>query len=230
MCSSDLYPETAVFFPRKKTIVTGNPLRSSVLNPNPPQPHWLTKESQKPILYITGGSQGSQTINSLVATVLPQLLKEWCVIHQCGHPNAVTHYARELDRKKKTLSSEVQQSYYIREWLEESELAWVYQHAKCIVSRAGANTVHELTMLGKPAIFIPLPFSHGEEQLKNAQAVTSTGAALLLLQKDADAETFLKTIAQFKREYPSLQKNAVHNASLWERHADQKLYDVVKNL
>ncbi len=221
------YPETAFLFPQKKTVVTGNPLRSQVFLTNPPQPSWISIPPKKPILYITGGSQGSQVINTVVGQVIHQLAIDWCIIHQCGYPNALMHYSRELERKRKMLDKDLQSSYYIREWVNETELAWIFGHTKAIVSRAGANTVHEITMAGKPAIFIPLPTSRGQEQLKNAQAVVNTGAALLLLQKDTDPENFLKTIHQLRRHYSSLLEKAQHNTQLWEKRADQKLYDLV---
>jgi UDP-N-acetylglucosamine--N-acetylmuramyl-(pentapeptide) pyrophosphoryl-undecaprenol N-acetylglucosamine transferase len=224
------YEETIQLFPQNKTHLIGNPIRKQVLNPKVQQPEWFDNKSNKPLLYITGGSQGSQIINMTVWQVLPKLAQEWMIIHQCGNPTTQMNYKMELEQRRKSLPVAHQANYIVSEWLTEEEQAWIYTHAQAIISRAGANTVQELLILGRPAIFIPLLFAHNDEQTKNAQAVVETGAALLLPQKELGAETFLATLSEFKKRYPSLLRKAKLNQKKFDVNADQRLYDLVQKV
>src|SRR5579859_4157935 len=199
------HEDTAVLFPAQKTVWVGNPLRRRILNPRPQTPNWAIGQVTKPILYITGGSQGSQFINMLILQTLSQLTQEWYVIHQCGSPTKTMKYKEELEKRKKTLPTEQRKYYFVSEWFTEEEQAWLYRNASAIISRAGANTVQEILAFGKPAIFIPLPHAHDDEQLKNAQVVVDAGAGMVIAQKNINASTFLLVLAQFKRRYQTLR-------------------------
>lgn len=175
------------FFPKHKTVLTGNPIRPSLLKRSPKKPDWLPP-SNKPILYITGGSQGSQIINRTVAQILPQLTEKFVVLHQCGQSEH-QHYLRELEEVAADLPPKLQDSYLVREWVEEQEVSWILHHAALAISRSGANTTLEMSIHALPAIFVPLPFAHNNEQYKNAQVLAEQGAATLLEQKDLTAES-----------------------------------------
>jgi|GEM_PF-259949 len=224
------YKDTLLLFPAKKTVWVGNPLRRNILNPHPQTPKWTINYGAKPILYITGGSQGSQFINMLVLQTLPQLTQEWYVVHQCGSPTKTMKYKEELEKRKKTLPASQQKYYFVSEWFTEEEQAWLYRNASAILSRAGANTVQEILAFGKPAIFIPLPHAHDDEQLRNAQVVVDAGAGMVIAQKNINASTFLLVLAQFKRRYQTLRKNARQHQKEYDIHADQRLYDLVKQV
>lgn len=193
------HEESKSYFLAKKTHLVGNLIRRSVLKENTQKPSWLEK-TNLPVLYITGGSQGSEIINRTVAQSLPQLTKEWCVIHQCGSATTQSNYKKELLREKKLLSKQAQSCYYVREWITESELSYIYSTATGVVSRSGANTVDEIRLRGLPAIFVPLPFSHHDEQYKNAQWLAATGKAILLEQKDLNPQTLIEKTLQLKKQ------------------------------
>ncbi len=201
------YPESVPFFPRKKTLLTGNLVRERVLTQSNTKPEWITNKTVLPILYITGGSQGSEIINSTISQSLKRLLKGWCIIHQCGNPSAHRDYAAELRLSAAQLPSSLQQRYYVREWISDSDLAWIYTHATAIISRAGANSVEEIALRGIPAILIPLPFSLRDEQLHNALALSEKGQAMLLPQKDLNPETLLLTISQLTKKSRSIKES-----------------------
>lgn len=186
------FPESAEYFPKKKTVLTGNPIRAKLLRQYKRPPAWLPAKI-KPILYVTGGSQGSQVINNAVGQILPELTEKFTVIHQCGRsPNQ--RYLRALEEKMVELPENLQAHYWPREWIDEQEVSWIIQHAALAVSRSGANTTLEMTIHALPAIFIPLPFAHNNEQWKNAQEMVQAGAAVLLEQKDLTPDTLLQQI------------------------------------
>ncbi|PIR61854.1 MAG: hypothetical protein COU66_01580, partial [Candidatus Pacebacteria bacterium CG10_big_fil_rev_8_21_14_0_10_44_11] len=160
-----------------------------------PRPSFL-KASSKPLIYITGGRLGSEIINSTLAQVLPQLLKKYQIIHQCGPSTKKRNYTKELSRLVSQLPKSQMQNYYVRDWIEVADLAWIYRHAKCVVTRAGANTILELKQTATPCILIPLPFAFGNEQLKNAKNLAKNGGCLVLEQRLLGPEKLVDAIEE----------------------------------
>ncbi len=200
-------------FPNNKTIVTGNLLRHKLEEKNPSIPNWYNISQKYPLLYITGGNQGSQVINATVAQILPQLTKEWSIIHQCGAPTKQTNYRLQLLDEKSRLSRPAQNRYYVQEWIAEEELSWIYKHAAVVISRAGANTVFELQNFGIPAVLIPLPFSHKQEQLKNAEIAVKSGGSILLTQNRLTPESLLSALKKISLNRAARSKKMQLNTS-----------------
>lgn len=204
------YKSTQKMFPDHKTSLTGNPIRPAVLVKSNTPPTYLKLKNNKlskPLLYITGGSQGSELINTTVSHCLRQLTKNWLVIHQCGPATDRRNYRQELTELKKSLPKNKRALYHIREWVGEEELAWIYTHAEVVVARAGANTVEEITRRQVPTLFIPLPFAHHDEQLLNARSLATKNAALILLQKDLEPNSLLQHLDLLKKKSRSIRRN-----------------------
>ncbi len=215
------YPETTNLLQPGKGVLTGNVLRQQLLQKNPTRPEWI-RPSEKPILYITGGSQGSEVINTVVSQCLPQLVKDWCVIHQCGTTSQKRSYKEELEAARDQLKLSQQSNYVVKEWISVDELSWIYRNADASISRAGANTTLEIAMFAVPTIFIPLPFSKNDEQLLNAQWLTQTGGALLIQQKDLTKEAILEALEQLQHSQKTMKKK-LQLVSI-PLDADNKLY------
>lgn len=180
------YPESLKQLPAYKTTLTGNPLRA-VLFQDQPQPSWVPSDWQHhslPVIYITGGSQGSLALNQVVGEVLPELTKKALVIHQCGPASSLHNYHASLTLQAATLPAEQRGHYRVREWVSGAELSWVYRRAALVIARAGANTVSELEKFALPAIFIPLPHAHRDEQTLNARAYAQTQTAMVIPQAE----------------------------------------------
>jgi UDP-N-acetylglucosamine--N-acetylmuramyl-(pentapeptide) pyrophosphoryl-undecaprenol N-acetylglucosamine transferase len=197
------------YFPKEKTVVTGNPIRESLLKEYKTPPEWFPKNLHtKPFLYITGGSQGSQIINQTISVLLPKLLRDFIVIHQCGTSQEHV-YLYELEKIRESLPEELQPFYIVREWIDAKEVSYLMRHAMFVISRAGANTVEELTHSGTPSIFIPLAFAYNNEQEKNAKDLVDANSALCLLQKDLLPETLYSTIQTMMRRYDFFKQHAI---------------------
>lgn len=222
------YRESIKYFPKKRTFLTGNMIRENILADGYPRPTWLKTSSQKPILYVTGGSQGSEIINHTLSQIVRVLTKDWLVVHQCGHPTGKRNYKKELDEIKKALPKINRSNYFAREWLDEEELSWIYSNAKAIVSRAGANTTEEIATRGVPSVLIPLPFSHNQEQLKNAQALSNNKQAVLLEQKYLNPETLLESINLVNKYNRKFSRNLKMFAR--PKNPDKKFYNLVKKI
>ncbi len=211
----------------RKVVLTGNPLRRQLFAAQP-RPEWAPPTSEKPLLYITGGNQGSEMVNLMVQQTLRSLVKHWQIIHQCGGATAKRNYLKELLKAKSLLPQAVQADYCVKEWVNESELSWTYNRATAVIARSGANTVQELAALQIPAILIPLPFAHHDEQTLNAKYLADTGGAILLPQKDLSPQSLLATTEKV-RKFSRSMKNKLKVLSV-SLDADAKLYQVVANV
>ncbi|MGW6981470.1 UDP-N-acetylglucosamine--N-acetylmuramyl-(pentapeptide) pyrophosphoryl-undecaprenol N-acetylglucosamine transferase [Streptomyces sp. NPDC054932] len=164
---------------RDRAVVTGNPVRPEVLTGHPDKAvealalHGFDR--RLPTVYVTGGAQGAQQINGVVRDLLPWLLSHANVVHQCGPANV-----EELKRHAMGLDPALARRYHLTGFVGP-ELPDVLALADVVVSRSGAGTLAELTALGKPAVFVPLASSAGNEQAHNAQHLADAGAAVALL-------------------------------------------------
>ena len=222
------FPDSRAYFPQIKTHLTGNPIRSKLLKPKPPRPKWLPDKIASPILLIIGGSQGSATINQAVELALPQLTKNWFIIHLCGNSNNQFDYQKQLNKARQKLPQDQQQQYVVRKWANDTELAWIYSHAHAAVSRAGANTVMELTVKQIPSLFIPLIHSHHDEQLKNALELQKQAAALLLPQQELNSKTLTAQLRQLAIHHAELKNNL--KKIKFDLQATEKIYQLMQNL
>lgn len=168
-------------FLKRPTTVVGQLLRPVLFVPAS-APSWLPANLDQPLLYITGGSQGSRWINQTVQALLPHLLKHWTVIHQCGTPSLEEDWLQQLSLTRPNYPADWREHYTVRSFLTSSEVAWVLQHSLALMSRAGANTVAELAAFQLPAILIPLPTSRYQEQQQNAHTLAHQQGVILLDQ------------------------------------------------
>jgi UDP-N-acetylglucosamine--N-acetylmuramyl-(pentapeptide) pyrophosphoryl-undecaprenol N-acetylglucosamine transferase len=163
---------------RAVAVVTGNPVRPEVLSGDADRAvqslSLWSFDRRLPTVYVTGGAQGAQQINELVGEVLPWLLGQANVIHQCGPANVDV-----LRRRAAMLSAELAGRYYLAGFVGP-ELPDVLALADVVISRSGAGTLAELTALGKPAVFVPLASSAGNEQVHNARHLQDAEAAVAL--------------------------------------------------
>jgi UDP-N-acetylglucosamine--N-acetylmuramyl-(pentapeptide) pyrophosphoryl-undecaprenol N-acetylglucosamine transferase len=164
---------------RDAAVVTGNPIRPEVLAGHAEKAFSALGlegfDRSLPTVYVTGGAQGSRQINDVVRDALPWLLDRANVVHQCGPGNIET-----LRGHATGLPPHLAGRYHLAGFVGP-ELPDVLALADVVVSRSGAGTLAELTALGKPAVFLPLASSAGNEQVHNARHLEETGAAVALL-------------------------------------------------
>ena len=170
---SDLPPRL-----RAKAFVTGNPVRAAVFAGDKSRAvtrfGFSPEDDALPAAYVTGGAQGAHSINRAVESVLPGLLAQCRVIHQGGARDQA-----HLADVAQELPPELRRRYWVTGFVGD-EIGDVYALADVIVGRSGAGTVTEAAALGKPAIFIPLVPTGGDEQTRNARRSADAGAAVLL--------------------------------------------------
>jgi UDP-N-acetylglucosamine--N-acetylmuramyl-(pentapeptide) pyrophosphoryl-undecaprenol N-acetylglucosamine transferase len=174
------WPESMKHYPADKTILTGNPIRQEVLTVSTNKFHF---NNSLPIIYITGGNQGSNTINWRLYDFLPKLIEQANVIHQTGN-STVTNDFTKAKKIFEHLHPKYQKRYVFADNFYGPEIGEILHKANLIVSRAGANIVSEILALNKFALLIPIPWSSQDEQQLNAEFAEKNGNALILEQYD----------------------------------------------
>ena len=176
------FPETAVFFPSGRTEVTGLPVREEFFQIQPrvrgPQLHLL----------ITGGSQGSRTLNHSAR-------QSWPLFQQAGFPIRITHQTGvsgfgEIRDAFASSGLEGEVVPFL------SDMPAAFADADLVVCRAGAGAVSELAAAGKPSILVPFPYAADNHQTRNAQAMERGGASRLVRDAEMTGEKLFETVSR----------------------------------
>lgn len=166
------------FFPKEKLILTGNPVRQDLLDIDSKRAEgieYFKLNPNKKTLLILGGSLGARRINQLIEKELPFFEKQHIqIIWQCGKL-----YSPPTPEGGANL-----ETVQILPYIEKMDL--VYAAADFVISRAGASSVSELAIVGKPVIFIPSPNVAEDHQTKNAQAIVNKNGAIMLKEPELD--------------------------------------------
>lgn len=187
------FPETVKLLPADKAVLTGTPIRRELLNGSRDAGFAFTGLSNdKPILLMMGGSTGSRAVNAGLRSALPQLLKEFHVIHLCGKGN---------------LDSTLAQPGYIQYEYISDELKDLFAISDIVLSRAGANAICELLALKKPNILVPLPaaVSRGD-QILNANSFKKQGFSYVLEEEKLNADTLMAAVHEVYNNRDSYKK------------------------
>ncbi|MCI5873371.1 MAG: undecaprenyldiphospho-muramoylpentapeptide beta-N-acetylglucosaminyltransferase [Clostridiales bacterium] len=186
------FPETLSYLPEDKAVLTGSPIRKELLSGNAEAAFSLCgfKEHTKPVILIIGGSSGSRAINTAIRDLLPELIKNYNIIHLCGKGN--------LDSALDVVPGYAQFEYANR------ELADMFALANLVISRAGANAICELLALRKPNILIPLSAAASRgDQILNANSFRSQGFSYVLDEEELTNTTLLEAIEHVFRKKDS---------------------------
>jgi len=192
------------YFPEDKIIKTGNPVRQDLLDIESKREEALSffkLDKNKKTLVVIGGSLGARVINQTIEKNLEFILANNVqVIWQTGKL-----YFEEYKKYNKTKG--VQTYAFIK------NMDLLYAASDVIISRAGAGSISELCIVGKPVIFIPSPNVAEDHQTKNALSIIKNSAALMI--KESELESFQKTfkdLIENKEKQKTLSKNIKHMA------------------
>lgn len=194
------FPETERHIPFGKGVLSGIPIRESLLNGSNKKALEICGFSQeKPVIVIIGGSQGAESINRLVRKTLAMLLEEFQICHICGKGN--------FNKDYNGIKGYKQFEYII------DEQPHIYSIADMFVSRAGATTLFEILSLKKPNLLIPLPknVSRGD-QILNAESFEKQGFSKVLFEEDLHEQSLLnniKFVYNQRAKYIDSMKNSI---------------------
>ncbi len=218
------------YFNSKKTTVVGTPVRSFLLKER------LTKEQAKeelgflsvqPLVFVLGGSQGSQRINNLLLLILKDLMPLTQILHQTGAANIAE--VEKLSRAallEVPLKIELKNRYQAVAYLENN-LKTVLSAADLIVARAGSNTIFEIAAFAKPAILIPILESANDHQRLNAYEFAKTGAALVIEEVNLLPGIFLGQIKKLLGDQDILNKMSLASGKFFKPQAAETITEEI---
>jgi UDP-N-acetylglucosamine--N-acetylmuramyl-(pentapeptide) pyrophosphoryl-undecaprenol N-acetylglucosamine transferase len=219
---------SAPAFPARKVVVTGNPVRPELTAGDPKRAFaGFGLDPAVPLVYVTGGAQGSHRINRVVGAALAPLVGGCQLVHQCG----TNEYgdAAWLAAQAEALPPGARTRYRVVPFVTDA-LADLYAAAALVVGRAGAGTVSELCAVGRPAVLIPLPGARGDEQTANARILADAGAAVLLPDRDLSPERLVGTVRELIAAPGRLEQMAARARSLARPDAAERLVDLILEL
>ena len=215
-------PAAAKRIPGSQPVLTGTPVRSSFLAPQP-LPSWVPA-GQGPLLVVMGGSQGAVGLNRMVRAILPKLLNQGCrVVHLTGGNDPEINQLQHPNLAERRFSDDI---------------PGLLQHADLAISRAGAGSLSELAVCGTPSVLVPFPQAADRHQDANAACAASFGAAVIVHQHDPEDPVLATTIQRLlgtrlgqpnadAQLLPQMQQGM---AELAERDANQQLAGLLQQL
>ncbi|MGH7684480.1 MAG: UDP-N-acetylglucosamine--N-acetylmuramyl-(pentapeptide) pyrophosphoryl-undecaprenol N-acetylglucosamine transferase, partial [Vulcanimicrobiaceae bacterium] len=175
----------------RPSVVTGIPVRPQfkALPPKPRARESLSIDTQATVVAVFGGSQGSRSINEAVLAMLTahDLPHEWWILHISGRRDAAIMDAGLLSIKR------AGNRFTLLPYLDD--LWTAYAAADLVIARAGASTLGELAVTGRPAILVPYPFAADDHQTANAQAFSESGAAKVLADNALSGDNLFRALS-----------------------------------
>ena len=214
----------------KKVVVTGTPTKIKKLNIDSNRKKQILKEigikNDLPILLVFGGSQGAQTINEAIYDlIIKKLNKDYQIIWAAGQ--------KQYDIIKEKFEK---QNIYISGLTNVKVLPYIYNMeemmniADLMVCRSGAMTITEIAIVGKPAIFIPLPSQSANRQEDNARVLEKIGAAKIILNKDLTAERLAEEIDDIIFKKSELDEMGRLANGIAPCDVEEKIYNEIKKV
>lgn len=211
--------------PLRGVQVLGMPLRRQITSLDAAARRALRPEAlaefglspERRTLLVTGGSLGAQRLNETLAAAAPELLGAG---HQVLH---LSGRGKQVDLPE-PWRHEPEPHYVVREYLDRMDLAFAV--ADLVICRAGAGTVCELTAIGLPAVYVPLPIGNGEQRL-NAAPVVSAGGGLLVADAACTPDWVRREIVPLLSNQAALTEMAAAAAGFGIRDGDEQLADLV---
>ncbi len=176
------FPETIAHLPADKALLSGCPIRQELMQGDKDAAKkFCGFTSNKPVILIIGGSLGSVNVNNAVRAILPELLKDFQIIHLCG-------------KGKQDTSLSNLEGYAQFEYIKD-ELKDLFALTDIVISRAGANAICELVALRKPNILIPLSINASRgDQILNARSFEKQGFSIVIEEEELSNEHLLASV------------------------------------
>ncbi|MBI5599859.1 MAG: undecaprenyldiphospho-muramoylpentapeptide beta-N-acetylglucosaminyltransferase [Deltaproteobacteria bacterium] len=208
------FKEAAGYFPRGRTVLAGNPVRSDILRVKGIR---RVNGDRKFSILVFGGSQGAAAVNAAFLDAAEHLTDIWNslrVTHQTGKEGY-----RQVEEAYRRKGLKVELSSFI------DDMAKAYASSDLVVCRAGATSIAEITALGIPAILVPYPFSSDGHQALNAMALAGKGAAVMLNQDEMTGAALAGAIRRLFENPDEVKKMMSAAASLARPDASEAIVD-----
>ena len=211
-------------------IVTGNPIKIKKLNLSEVEKNKIKEElglkKDKPVVLVFGGSQGAKSINkSFIEIISNKKNKNYQIIWAAG-PNQYENIKAKLEEDN--INIEKIENVKILPYIYNMEE--VMNACDLVVCRSGAMTITEISVVGKPAIFIPFPFATENHQEYNARVLVNAGAAKIILDKDLNSEILENTIEGIITNKEILTQMGLNAEKVAVQKVEEKIYEEIKGI
>jgi UDP-N-acetylglucosamine--N-acetylmuramyl-(pentapeptide) pyrophosphoryl-undecaprenol N-acetylglucosamine transferase len=210
------YPAMERYFKADKIQITGNPIREVIKNIPADRSEALAffgLEPGKPVLLVLGGSLGARTLNRSLVAGMPVLAKHNVqLIWQTG-----AGFAKEA---RERIAPFAKDGFYTSDFINRMDLA--FSAADIIVSRAGAGTISELAVVGKPVILVPSPHVAEDHQTKNALALSNQDAAILVRDEAAE-KVLIDAVIDLLNDQPRQQRMSAQISTFARARAAEEI-------
>jgi UDP-N-acetylglucosamine--N-acetylmuramyl-(pentapeptide) pyrophosphoryl-undecaprenol N-acetylglucosamine transferase len=211
------YPNMEVFFPADKLVFTGNPVRKDIIENNITRDTALAHfnlQANKTTVLIIGGSQGARSINKAIDNGIDKLL--------AGNVQIIWQMGKNFTSTHKILDGT-----YVSDFIYEMDMA--YEAADIVISRAGALSVSELCLKGKPSILVPFPNAAEDHQTMNAMSLVDEDAAIIIKDNEADEKLIDTCLMLVKNE--KLQAKLSENIKAFAKpNAAKEIVEEIKKI
>ena len=213
---------------KENVVVTGNPIRIKKLELNKEEKTKIIEsvglKSDKPVVLAFGGSQGAQSINrSLLEIIVNKKNKDYQIIWAAG-PNQY----EDIKNKLKEVNMDIDNLENVKILPYIYNMEEIMNACDLVVSRSGAMTITEISVVGKPAIFIPFPFATENHQEYNAKVLENVGAAKIILNKDLNSESLGKTISKLISNKKELEQMGENAFKVVRKNVEDTIYKEIK--
>lgn len=215
---------------RENVIITGNPIKIKKLNLSEIEKSNIKKQlgisDEKPVVLVFGGSQGAQSINrSFMEIIVNKKNKTYQIIWAAG-PNQY----EDIKNKLKEVNMDINNIENVKIVPYIYNMEEVMNTCDLVVCRSGAMTITEVSVVGKPAIFIPFPYATENHQEYNARVLEKIDAAKIILNKDLNSEILQNTIKELVNDKKVLEKMGENATKIAMQNVEDKIYDEIKKL
>ncbi|GIW67429.1 MAG: UDP-N-acetylglucosamine--N-acetylmuramyl-(pentapeptide) pyrophosphoryl-undecaprenol N-acetylglucosamine transferase 2 [Candidatus Parcubacteria bacterium] len=223
------FAEAEKYFPRKKTIIVGQPIDIEALTEKIIFEDYqrFGLDPHKKIVLVLGGSQGSRFLNDLIIEALPQLLNLAQVVHQTGekkYPDAYLYAKGTLLEK----NPERIKDYHPFPFIDHNDLTILMKISDLIIARAGSSTIFEIAALGKPSILIPIEEKvAGWHQVINARIYDHYGACKVLEEKNAKPHLLVSLIEDILKNEELMKSMSESALKFAKTDAGQKIAEEI---
>ena len=206
------------FFPREKIMITGNPVRASILSPEGGREEAVRSfglDQNYPVVLSTGGSLGAKSINEAMESGLKKLGEAGIqLIWQTGKPFAERGKAAVVGNSR----------VWVGDFISNMDKA--FAAADVIVSRAGAMAISEICVIAKPAVFVPYPFAAEDHQTSNAMNLQNKNAGIMIRDSEA-GQKLIETVIGLVNNPQQREVLSRNIANLGIRDADEVIADTI---
>lgn len=220
-------PDAEKYFKAKnKPIVTGNPVRESVINMTKQKARGILGMDERPMILSFGGSLGARRINETVADVMAWHWKSGQIVHY----HATGEYGVELMPKllaEKGVDLNCE-NIHITEYIDNMDV--MLAAADLVICRSGAITISELAVQGKPSVLIPSPNVAENHQYHNAMTLVSRGAAAIVEEKDLTGEKLTQTVSELITDKARLEKMSQNARKCAITDTNERIYRIIMKL